>query len=355
MSARRNHKRREWPRGLYEPRPGYFVFRHPDGRTFALGRIPLAVARNEALSANAHIAATKPGLVDRLTGATQTIAELLDKLPVSTVKSTRDNHATQDKQIRAALGHIRCDCLTVADVAQFVEGVEATGHANSAAKLRSRLKVMCQRGQSLGWMETNPAAATQRPRVKVQRTRLTLETFQRVHAVAGQVAPWLPHAMMLALVSGQDRSTLTALRRADVDTTADLLHIVRPKTGARIDIPLSLRLDVVDVTLRDLVTIRPRVVSPYLLHYSRSLGRAKLGERIKADRVSVAFAEARRIVGIEDSPSAPTFHEIRSLAARLYAAQGGVDVKALLGHKTEAMTSVYKDARGIEAVLVKVA
>ena len=47
----------------------------------------------------------------------------------------------------------------------------------------------------------------------------------------------------------------------------------------------------------------------------------------------------------------PTFHEIRSLAARLWKAQG-VDVRVLLGHKTEAMSMLYRDARGAEWVTV---
>ena len=54
-----------------------------------------------------------------------------------------------------------------------------------------------------------------------------------------------------------------------------------------------------------------------------------------------------------DNP--PTFHEIRSLASRLYKAQPGVDVQVLLGHSTAAITGMYQDPRGSEAVRVRVA
>lgn len=76
-AARRSHRRRDWPPNLYEPRPGYYVWRDPRTRqSFALGYVPFAAARHEALQANAHIEATKPTLMQRLTGATNTIAAL---------------------------------------------------------------------------------------------------------------------------------------------------------------------------------------------------------------------------------------------------------------------------------------
>ena len=52
--------------------------------------------------------------------------------------------------------------------------------------------------------------------------------------------------------------------------------------------------------------------------------------------------------------NAPTFHEIRSLSKRLYAAQGNVDTKALLGHKDEKTAALYADPRGSEAIRVTV-
>jgi len=54
-------------------------------------------------------------------------------------------------------------------------------------------------------------------------------------------------------------------------------------------------------------------------------------------------------------PHAPTFHEIRSLAARLYADQYGAEfAQALLGHKSAEMTALYRDSRGKEWMEVRV-
>ena len=44
----------------------------------------------------------------------------------------------------------------------------------------------------------------------------------------------------------------------------------------------------------------------------------------------------------------PSLHEVRSLSARMYRAQG-IDVQTLLGHKNAEMTALYEDDRGLSA------
>ena len=50
-------------------------------------------------------------------------------------------------------------------------------------------------------------------------------------------------------------------------------------------------------------------------------------------------------------PMPPSFHEMRSLAARLHSAEGR-DAQALLGHKSSKMTDLYRDSRGTEWIEV---
>ena len=188
--------------------------------------------------------------------------------------------------------------------------------------------------------------------VKTKRGRLTLETFQAIYAKAAEVAEWLPHAMMLALVTGADRVTITRLTR---DMVADgHLTYQRSKTGAMVAVPLRLRLDAVGVSLDDLVKHHTGVVSRHLVHHVAQWGNAPAGSPVFPDRVSKAFTAARELAGIPDE-AAPTFHELRSLSARLYKAQGNVDVQALLQHSSADMTALYTDPRGAEVVRVKVA
>lgn len=53
MAAKRNDSRKAFPRGLYEPRPGYYTYRSPvSGRTMALDCVPLKEAVEYARVAN---------------------------------------------------------------------------------------------------------------------------------------------------------------------------------------------------------------------------------------------------------------------------------------------------------------
>jgi integrase len=205
---------------------------------------------------------------------------------------------------------------------------------------------------ALGWMQSCPAEVTARPRVTVQRGRLSLEGFRAILAVAPAVAEWLPRAMLLGLLTGADRSSIAALTRDDVQ--GEDLIVTRPKTGARIAIPTRLRLDVLGLSLADVLAQRTGVVSRHLLHHVDPWGNAPPGSPVHPDTISRQFTAARKSAGIPDA-GAPTYHELRSLAKRLYEAQGGVDTKALLGHATERIAALYADPRGLEPVRVRVA
>jgi integrase len=328
--ARRSIKRRDWPRGLREPRPGYYSWDHPDGRSLAIGRVPLAVAKNEAMLANQHVAAQRPGLLERIDGGAHTVAQLLELMPVPSNKNTAKSARALDKKIRAAIGARTCSSITTKDCAALIRSAVEKGNARTAQALRSRLIAVCQYGQAEGWLDHNPAEATRRPDVEVKRGRLTLETFHAIRARAAEVAEWLPLAIDLAVTTGADRSTLAALERKDIK--GDALLICRSKTkhstGLVLEIPLGIRLEVLGLELGELLRRRTGVVSPYVLHHVAVYGNAPAGSRIHPDRISHAFTEARKLAGIPDE-GAPTFHELRSLCKRLYDKQGNVNKVAM--------------------------
>lgn len=349
--ARRSHRKRDWPRGLDEPRPGYYSWRHPDGYSMAIGRVPFAVARNEAIAANAHVASQRAGLVERMAGGAHTVAELLLEMPAAKAKNTAKTWRSLDKAISAAIGARACGSLSVEDCANLIEPIVKAGKARWAQALRSRLMAVCQRGMQLGWMDGNPAEVTGEVEVEVKRGRLTLEAFMAILAKAPDVAEWLAQAMMLALITGCDRSTIAGLQRAEI---ADgYLTVTRPKTKARVAIPLALRMDSMGVSLAEVLAHRTSVLSKLLVHHVNPWGNAPAGSKVHPDKISHAFTEARKLAGIPDA-GAPTFHEIRSLAKRLYDEQGNVDTKALLGHKTERMSDLYSDPRGVSPIFVKI-
>ena len=357
MAARpRIRKRANWPANLHEPREGYYTFRDPrDGKVHVLGRIPLAQAIFEVHEANAAIVSAPRKLIDRIQNpGTETVRDLLAKMPKDGLKpTTLASLKTQDSRIAEALGDIRCNELTVKAVSDFIEAMKDAGKKRLAQMIRGRLYIVCRKGMALGWMQSNPVEVIEKFSVKVQRKRLTLETFNRILEKAPEVTPWLERAMLLALVSGQDRSTIANWKRTSVQE--DFAVVRRSKTELDIAIPLDIRLDVIGLSLRDVIARckSTGVVSKYLIHHVRTNGATKRGSPVALNAISAAFARARRLASI-DEKGAPTFHEIRSLAKRLYMEQGNVDTKALLGHLSESASNTYANPRGVAPVKVAI-
>jgi hypothetical protein len=356
--ARRSAKRRGWPQNLYEPRPNYFVYRHPKTKqTFVLGYVPLAHARNEAMLANRLVQDEPlPSLVAMIQGETHTVADLIAKMPPPPKASSAKTARSQDKRILAAMGQRECREVTVKHCADLIDSISAEGKETLAAAVRARLRALFRFAIRSGWMKEDPASVTEKPRVIVRRGRLSLEQFLKIREIATE---YLLRAMNLALVTGQDRSTIAAMQRADVKDG----HLIcqRSKTehkNAPIAIPVALRLDALGLSIDDLLRERTKIISPFLVHHTIGNGAASAGDPVHVDRISDAFTEARRAAGIPDvdgeGKGAPTFHEIRSLAKRLYDAQGNVDTKQLLGHATEQMGKLYADPRNMTPVVVSV-
>ncbi|MDW3684858.1 phage integrase Arm DNA-binding domain-containing protein [Cupriavidus sp. CV2] len=357
MAARpRIRKRANWPANLHEPREGYYTYRDPrSGKVHVLGRVPLEQAIFEAHEANASITASGPKkLAERIAEGVETVSDLLNKMPTDGLKpSTLKGLRSLDKRIRTKIGTIKCADLTTKEVADVLEKEVDAGKARWALALRSRMVAVFTKGMALGWMEKNPATVTESPKVKVRRQRLTFEQFQTILTHADEVNEWIGSAMLLALLSGQDRSTIAKWKRSDIH--GDTAIVERGKTGVRIAIPLSIRLDVADMSLAEVVARckSTGVVARNLVHHVKLTGSAKRGDSVHPDTISAAFTEARKLARIPDA-SAPTFHEIRSLAKRLYDEQGNVDTKSLLGHLTEKMSSLYANPRGVAPIKVRV-
>jgi enterobacteria phage integrase len=365
-AAKRNARRRGWPANLYEPRDNYFVWRHPKTReTHVLGRIPLAYAKNEAMRANQVIAEQAlPDLVAMISGtAGHTVASLVAEMPVAEKRSTRNTFRALDKILTEGaldgekringLGKVLCADLTVKHCAELLDVMVKAGKGHQAAAVRVRLSAVCALGMTKGWMSSNPAEVTAKPKTPVGRARLSLEQFLAIRE-ASAPWPWLARAMDLALITGQDRSTIAAARRDHIVDGHLICH--RSKTAAKappLAIPAAIRLDVVGMSLDDLLRAHTGVLSRFLVHHTEQQGRARPGAAIGVNLITRAFTEARKLAGIPDE-SAPTFHESRSLSKRLYDSQGGVDTKALLGHMTDAMAKLYANSRDGAPIRVQV-
>lgn len=126
----------------------------------------------------------------------------------------------------------------------------------------------------------NPALATKQPRRKITRQRLSLEEWQKIFDIADASHRYMGNAMLLALVTGQRLGDISRMKFSDI--WDDHLHVIQEKTGSKIAIPLSLRLNAIKWSLRDVVArCRDYAVSPYLVHFFVLPHRLNAARRLK--------------------------------------------------------------------------
>ncbi|WP_265694141.1 phage integrase Arm DNA-binding domain-containing protein [Providencia rustigianii] len=243
--------------------------------------------------------------------------------------------------------------ITALEIVKITDEVKALGHNRMAQVVRFVLIDVFKEAQHAGHVPPgyNPAQATKKPRNKVKRGRLSFDEWEAIYKQAEKHQPYLQRGMLLALVTGQRLGDITKMKFNDV--WDGMLHVEQEKTGTKIAIPLALRCDAIGKTLGDIISMcRDLIVSPYLIHYRHTVGKALRGGNVTNTALTAAFKNARNKCGvIWEEGTAPTFHEQRSLSERLYREQG-LDTQKLLGHKSKIMTDHYNDDRGKEWKIV---
>lgn len=227
--------------------------------------------------------------------------------------------------------------------------------SSTARRVLAELRDAYTEAIANGWAETNPAAHIRPPKHKIKRARLRFETWQAMRELA-QASPqrWVESMLLLALVTGQRRADLAKMRFDDVvmdEQGYQVLRIEQQKEagkgyGARVSIPLDLELRAIGMTVREVIEHCRHSAKP-----GPTMLRKAGGGPIEQSSLSQRFHEHVVTVLGPDAHAQhewPSLHECRSLAARLYKAEG-VDVQTLLGHKHAEMTEVYQDDRGLSA------
>ncbi|MGF7174678.1 tyrosine-type recombinase/integrase [Azospirillum doebereinerae] len=347
-------------------RNGYFSWRDPrNGKEHGLGRDKRSAVA-QAIEANHKIEKTpeRRTLVDRLEeGNDSKVTDFCDifektaasrheagKLSLNSMKAVRQ----RTRLVRNKWGSRRIDAISTRDVAEYLHQWEEQGKPRMAQAMRSFLRDLFAAALAKGWVATNPVNATKVVDAEVRRSRLTLDDFRAIHAVAlKEFSPWLVRAMELALVTGQRREDIISMGPAHIRDGR--LWLIQGKTKTKISIPLDLRLDAVGWSIGDVIgRCRDASLSKHLIHHSKPIAQTKPGDPVRPATLTRTFAAARDLAGIkwEKGATPPSFHELRSLAARLYSTQG-VDAQALLGHKSAEMTARYRDSRGAEWIEVR--
>ena len=249
--------------------------------------------------------------------------------------------------LREKAGMKLISSVDVRDIAQILDDYLSAGQPRMAQVVRTVLIDVFKEAQHAGEVPPgyNPAVATKKPRLRVTRKRLNLEEWQKIFEIADKHHKYMGNAMLLAIVTGQRIGDISRMKFSDI--WDDHLHIEQEKTGSKIAIPLSLRCDAINWSLREVVSrCRDYAVSPYLIHFFRSTSQAERGAQVKARTLTMNFSKARDKAEIDWGEGTPaTFHEQRSLSERLYKAQG-LNTRDLLGHKSQQQTDRYHDDRG---------
>jgi len=256
--------------------------------------------------------------------------------------------STVDEKARCA----RLLCLEIGDkklrkirpvhIASVMRAVWERGEQSKARRVLVTARDMLAEAVFAGKLERNPAAAVKPLPYKVKRGRLSIKHWRQTQAALSiEGEPWRRLLAVLALATAQRRSDLARMRFNDV--WGGYLHVEQVKTGARIALPLELRLRAIGMTLREIIDLC-RAYSPPGEHLLRKSTGAPLTPSSLSKAFAAAFASTVRWKRTD--LTVPSLAEIRSLSERLYSAQG-IDTQTLLGHKRPATTAIYHDDRGL--------
>lgn len=348
--APRQRKDPRLPAGLRE-RNGYYSWTSPlDGREYGIGR-DRRKAIQEAMEANAHLAGKKPSLIDRISGAVRTWGDWCDEF--EKLLGERDSAKNTQRTRRSQMNRLRrvfpkdapVASIDTQQCAEALKALKDAGKHRTAQAFRSFLIDCFDRMIANGWRTDNPASVTDPIKVKVKRARLPFEAFQSLYKTTSIV--WLRNAMALALVAGKDRDSVRNAQFADFRDGGWWNE--RSKTEARVFLPLELRLHCFGMSLEDVLKQcrSTGIVSRYLVHQTQRAKGAVLGKPMHPDMITRVFSRELAKLKLDwGEKGPPTFHEIRSLAARLYKDQGDINPQDLLSHKDPRSTATYTDGRG---------
>jgi integrase len=264
-------------------------------------------------------------------------------------QQTIKNRTTAINHIAATWGAMPLRSIRPVDISTALK----QWSPHTAVRVLGELRDVYVEAIANGAAESSPAAHVKRPKALGLRKRLTLETWQAMLNLARHGRQRWVHAMLLlALATGQRRADLAKMRFDDV--VDGHLRVEQQKkagkpTGARVAIPLTLRLQATGMTLGEVIELCRGIGAP-----GDTLLRKSNGKPIEMSSLSARF---RGLIVKACGPDAyqqyewPSLHEVRSLSARTYVAEGMTPetVQALLGHKDAEMTAVYLNDRGLTA------
>lgn len=256
-------------------------------------------------------------------------------------EKTLSGKRTSVKHIIDALGSFNLDEVRPVHIIQAVRKIYDAGYRTTARRVLIDACDFFDEAMYVGLIDRNPAALIKPPRPAVERSRLNMEQYERIFWYARHNATaWAASAFLLTLVTAQRRADIVLMH--DDHIVDEHLCVTQSKGGARIRLPLDLKLDALGLSIAEVIE-DCRSNGPPGPHFIRR----RDGFPPCTASLSQQFAQCRDAVidrSEWDGKSPASFHEMRSLAERLYRKQG-VDTQILLGHKHKLTTDMYNSDR----------
>lgn len=273
------------------------------------------------------------------------------------VNQTLKNRGTNLRHVRRLWGACVITELKPHQVATGIRKGFDPKKTSTAGRVLPELREAYTEAIANGWCDNNPAFQIKAPKHSILRERLMLEVWRQMLELS-KASPqrWVRAMLLLAMVIGQRRADLSRVRFEDVVTGEDGLEYLRieqqkkagKRIGARVEIPLSLRMDAAGMSVGDVIELCRQCGKP-----GPTLLRSAGGKPLEVSSLSARFHEHILVVLGEDAFDAhewPSLHETRSLSARTYHYLQGIpkaDLQVLLGHKNSEMTELYLNDRGL--------
>ncbi|QWM05646.1 tyrosine-type recombinase/integrase [Morganella morganii subsp. morganii] len=353
MARKRNRERRDLPPNLYVRNNGYYSYRDPrTGKEYGLGRIKRD-AVNQAIDANMQLMDMKyVKLAERIANSDVILFHdwlgHYNKIILSRglkQKSIRE-YENKIRTIKSIMDNIPIDKITTKDIAAVISSYTERGKNTTAKLIRISLLDIFREAIAEGHISFNPVEPTRNPRTEVKRSRLSFKDYLKILESAKTFQPWMPLSMELALLTGQRISDICKMKWTDIKE--GMLWVQQQKSGNKLAIDMTVSLECLGMSLEDVIK---KCYSVY--GGCDNLIASSFRKEITTTTVSRGFVKAREATSINWGDNPPSFHEIRSLAARLYTDEkGGEFAQRLLGHKSAMMTAKYQDNRGSEWVKV---
>jgi len=266
---------------------------------------------------------------------------------------TKDNRKNYLSKILVVFGDTAISKIRSCDISIFIAEIQKT-HPQLARRVLVELQCLFEQALLARWIEEDPSLVVKRPRVTVSRQRLSLSEWEDIYNYTDCCSPpWVSRLLLLALITGQRRGDLLKMRFSNIwineNTGIEYLRIKQEKTGVNLAIPLDIKLNILDKSLREVI----ESCRSYAILDSDNDGyllRKTTGGKLSPPSASWRFEQAREaVLGIHSSKGTPaSLHEIRSLAERLYREQG-INTMQLLGHTSQTMTDLYNRDRGLSS------